>query len=139
MEFKAKLLFGLRHGSKKKKTNLGGRSSILKASNCYIWSATRRNTLIYLLFINDIHYDLECTLRLFADDTLLYHTINDHHDALALQRDFAKLGQWAEYWQMDFNHSKCYKMYVHRKKLIRWNSHEVRIIKKASFVSFWFR
>ena len=45
-----------------------------------------------------------------------YHTINDHHNALALQSDCAKLRQWADYWKMDFNPSKCYKMPVHREK-----------------------
>ena len=31
--------------------------------------------LMFLLFINDMQDDLECTLRLFADDALLYHKI----------------------------------------------------------------
>ena len=48
--------------------------------------------LMFLLFINDMQDDLECTLRLFADDALLYHKITHHDDTLALQRDLDKLG-----------------------------------------------
>ena len=48
--------------------------------------------LMFLLFINDMQDDLECTLRLFADDALLYHKIAHHDDTLALQRDLDKLG-----------------------------------------------
>ena len=32
--------------------------------------------LMFLLFINDTQHDLECTLRLFADDALLYHKMS---------------------------------------------------------------
>lgn len=68
--------------------------------------------LMFLLFINDTQHDLECTLRLFADDALLYHKITFHDDILALQRDLDKLGLLADRWQMLFNPSKCYKMSV---------------------------
>ena len=65
--------------------------------------------LMFLLFINDMQEDLECNLRLFADDALLYHNITNDNDTQALQRDLDKLGLWAERWQMVFNPSKCYK------------------------------
>ncbi|PFX15492.1 putative RNA-directed DNA polymerase from transposon BS [Stylophora pistillata] len=72
--------------------------------------------LMFLLFINDMQNGLGCTLRLFADDALLYHKITHHDDTLALQRDLDKLGQWANRWQMLFNPSKCYKMSVFRSR-----------------------
>ena len=72
--------------------------------------------LMFLLFIDDIQDDLECNLRLFADDTLLFHKITHHDDTLALQRDLDKLGLWADRWQMLFNPSKCYKMSVFRSR-----------------------
>ena len=72
--------------------------------------------LMFLLFIDDIQDDLECNLRLFADDTLLFHKITHHDDTLALQRDLDKLGLWADRWQMLFNPSKCYKMSVFRRR-----------------------
>ena len=113
------------------------------------------------LFINDMQDDLVCTLRLFADDALLYHKITHNDDTLALQRDLDKLGLWADRWQMLFNPSKCYKMSVFRSRSpvvkdytlynqtlvavqqhpylgvllssdLRWNSHVDRIAKKGN-------
>ena len=48
--------------------------------------------LTFLLFINDKQDDLECSLRLFADDALLNHTISQESDSLVLQHDLRKLG-----------------------------------------------
>ena len=122
---------------------------------------TVRGPLMFLLFINDMQDDLECTLRLFADDALLYHKIAFHDDILALQRDLDKLGLWADRWQMLFNPSKCYKMSVFGSRSpvvkvyflfnqtleavqqhpylgvllssdLRWNSHVYKIAKKAN-------
>ena len=39
--------------------------------------------LMFLLFSNDMQDDLVCTLRLFADDALLYHKITHNDDTLA--------------------------------------------------------
>ena len=72
--------------------------------------------LMFLLFINDMQDDLVCTLRLFADDALLYHKITHNDDTLALQRDLDKLGLWADRWLMLFNPFKCYKMSVFRSR-----------------------
>ena len=77
-----------------------------------VTSGTVLGPLMFLLFINDTQHDLECTLRLFADDALLYHKITFHDDILALQRDLDKLGLLPDRWQMLFNPSKCYKMSV---------------------------
>ena len=72
--------------------------------------------LMFLLLINDMQDDLVCTLRLFANDALLYHKITHNDDTLALQSDLDKLGLWADRWQMLFNPSKCYKMSVFRSR-----------------------
>ena len=72
--------------------------------------------LMFLLFINDMQDDLVWTLRLFANDALLYHKITLNDDTLALQRDLDKLGLWADRWQMLFNPTKCYKMSVYRSR-----------------------
>ena len=45
--------------------------------------------------------------RLFADDCLLYRTIEGIPDQLALQSDLTKLQQWADLWGMQFNPGKC--------------------------------
>ena len=59
--------------------------------------------------------NLECTLRLFADDAFLFHKIT-HVDTLALQPDLDKLGLWADRWQMLLNPSKCHKISLFRSR-----------------------
>jgi hypothetical protein len=72
--------------------------------------------LMFLLFINDIHENLDSTLRLFADDALLYRPMTTVNDSLSLQRDIDKLDHWSKKWQMQFNITKCYTMRISRKR-----------------------
>ena len=59
--------------------------------------------LMFLLYINDIADGLSSPLRLFADDCLLYRTINSEEDAIQLQNDLDQLSTWANKWQLRFN------------------------------------
>ena len=72
--------------------------------------------LFFILYINDINADTTSSIRLFADDCLLYRVINTVSDADMLQRDLQQLGKWADIWQMDFNAAKCHLLSVTRKK-----------------------
>ena len=62
---------------------------------------------LFLIYINDIADDITSNIRLFADDCVLYRTINNPKDNTALQEDLSKLEQWSNIWQMDFNVKKC--------------------------------
>ena len=42
-------------------------------------------------------------VRLFADDTLLYLTVQNNNDAELLQRDLDMLCQWEATWLMEFH------------------------------------
>ena len=74
--------------------------------------------LLFLLHLNDLPSildpDTEC--RLFADDCLLYRSVNSSEDQLKLQEDLRKLENWASNWGMKFNAKKCSIMSVHRSK-----------------------
>ena len=60
--------------------------------------------LLFLLYINDISYNLECKVKLFADDTCLFSIVNDPvESAVALNNDLSKIQQWAYQWKMEFN------------------------------------
>ena len=43
---------------------------------------------MFLLFINDIHENLDSTLRLFADDAILYRSIKTMNDSDILQNAY---------------------------------------------------
>ena len=49
--------------------------------------------LMFLLYINDIAIGIPSPLHLFADDCLLYRTINSIEDSLILQKDLDLLSQ----------------------------------------------
>ena len=72
--------------------------------------------LMFLLYINDIGNNTSSTIRLFADDCLIYRYINNKDDSMSLQRDLDQLCLWASKWQMSFNPSKCSLMRVTKRK-----------------------
>ena len=98
------------------------------------------------------------TVRLFADDCLLYRPIKTMEDHIALQRDLQSLETWAKTWGMRFNAKKCYIMSINSKSLqfyeldshilqqvlentyldltlskdLKWSSHISKISKKAN-------
>ena len=73
--------------------------------------------LMFLIYINDIADDISSSIRLFADDCLLYRPIRSHDDVKLLQADLSKLISWSKTWQMAFNASKCYVLRVTKRKL----------------------
>ena len=67
---------------------------------------------LFLLFVNDIADNIQSTVRLFADDCLIYRVIHSPDDHNILQNDLDKLTDWAEEWQMEFNVAKCNIMQI---------------------------
>ena len=64
--------------------------------------------LLFLVYINDLPDSLRSSdARLFADDSLLYRTVNGAKDNSLLQEDLSALEEWERIWQMSFNPSKC--------------------------------
>ena len=50
------------------------------------------------------------SVRLFADDCLLYRPIKSATDQIQLQHDLNAVSSWADTWGMHFNPAKCYIM-----------------------------
>lgn len=72
--------------------------------------------LLFLVFINDITDSISCTIRLFADDCIIYREINSHSDHLALSDSLHHLSNWCDMWQMSINPKKTVCMTITRKK-----------------------
>ena len=72
--------------------------------------------LLFLTYKSDLLDLLSSSVRLFADDALLYGVITDQFGCDVLQDDLYKLELWQENWQMKFNPSKCKVLYISNKK-----------------------
>ena len=78
---------------------------------------------MFLFFMNDLPDALTSQVRLFADDTLVYLTVNSQDDANRLhQADLNKLAEWGQRWLMEFSAKKCQVLRVTRRKHILPNT-----------------
>ena len=60
--------------------------------------------LFFLIYINDLSENLKSTVKLFADDTSIFHVVKDPNtSAEILNHDLTKISEWAYRWKMSFN------------------------------------
>ena len=55
--------------------------------------------ILFLLYINDINEHVQSSIRLFADDIIIYSQINSNIDHEIIQTDLTKLEKWSDKWQ----------------------------------------
>ena len=67
--------------------------------------------LMFLLYVNDI-VSPQTTINIFADDCLLYRTIDSVADANQLQQDLDSMVDWSNTWLMRFNAAKCHLLKI---------------------------
>ena len=72
--------------------------------------------LLFLLYVNDLPDNLKSSIRLFADDALLYGVMTNEEDGDQLQEDLQQLEVWQCKWQMVFNPTKCKTICISTKK-----------------------
>ena len=72
--------------------------------------------ILFLIYINVIANSCDSTIRLLADDTVIYRNISSssYHDLL--QHDLDNLETWAAILQMSFNATKCKLLSITNKK-----------------------
>ena len=64
--------------------------------------------LLFLIYINDLHVDINSDVYMYADDTKLYRGIKTSEDQRILQKDLDTLfNQWSEIWLLKFHPEKC--------------------------------
>ena len=74
--------------------------------------------LLFLVFINDIVNNIQSNIRLFADYTSLYITVeNTNTAALTLNSDLGTIHHWADNWSVDFNPTKTTSLLISRKRV----------------------
>ena len=68
--------------------------------------------ILFLIYINDLPDEVCSEVRLFADDTALYLTMESEDSGSTLQSDLDILSMWETRWDMEFNPSKCQVVHV---------------------------
>ena len=64
--------------------------------------------VLFLVFINDLPEEVDCQVALFADGTLMYHTIKCSHDTLKFQENLTAFSKWADRWISMLRKAKSY-------------------------------
>ena len=60
--------------------------------------------LLFIIVINDIPANLECNLKIFANDTSLFSLVRDPNECSEkLGRDLGRVARWVHQWKMSFN------------------------------------
>ena len=70
-------------------------------------------SLMFLLYVNDIGAKVspQTSVKMFADDCLLYRTINSDADERQLQQDLDTMIEWINTWPLRFNAAKCHLLF----------------------------
>ena len=68
--------------------------------------------ILFLAYINDLPEQVKSQVRLFADDTVVYITMDKQDSPAVLQGDLKQLELWETLWDMEFNPGKCQVIHV---------------------------
>ena len=68
--------------------------------------------LLFVVFVNDLDFGLDCKIFKFADDTKIIRVVRDFDDCFRQQGNIDRLEGWGEKWKMEFNVKKCKVMHV---------------------------
>ncbi|KAI8518899.1 hypothetical protein Bbelb_021560 [Branchiostoma belcheri] len=63
--------------------------------------------VLFTIYVNDMPEVVNCSLKLFADDTKLLRPVPQVRNCEALQQDLTSLQIWADKWQLKFHPDKC--------------------------------
>jgi len=96
---------------------INGQSSNWKDINSGVPQGSNLGPLLFLVFINDIvHVIRHCQIRLFADDTCLYITVDDREEAAdMINDDIVQIQSWADTWLVKFSAPKTKSLLISNK------------------------
>ena len=63
--------------------------------------------ILFLIYVNNIPEIVNCSIKMFADDTKLFRTVKSIDDCNILQNDLNTLSQLTNDWLLSFNVDKC--------------------------------
>ena len=79
----------------------------VSSHGCRVTSGVTQGSVLeptlFLCYINDLPDLLSCKVSLYADDTILYQTVNNNRDAEVFYSDINAVYEWSLKWKMLFN------------------------------------
>ena len=126
---------------------LSNRKQRVMVDECFsVWKETRAGVpqgsvlgpLLFLIFINDITDNIKSHIKLFADDTMIFTTVEDPvRAATILNKDLQTIQNWSETWLVNFNAKKTKtitfgtkankqlhpKLYLNQEEIVEVDSH----------------
>ena len=96
--------------------------------------------LLFTCYVNDIPSLVKSKIRLYADDILIYRTIQSNNDCPILREDLNSLVQWSKVWLMSFNPTKCVHLKISNKQCpsdIKYyiDQHQIEQSTHATYIS----
>ena len=102
--------------NRKQRVVINGKESSWKTVNAGVPQGSILGPLLFLIFINDIVDEVNCPIKLFADDTSIYAIVdNPLITSLSLNSDLQKVQNWSNRWLVNFNPKKTESMIISRK------------------------
>ena len=103
--------------NRKQRVILNGQASEWQMVSSGVPQGSVLGPLLFLIYINDIVDNINCDVRLFADDKSLFSIVNDAtQTALKISEDLDKIKKWALQWKMEFNADKTEEVIFSAKK-----------------------
>ena len=69
--------------------------------------------ILFLIYINDMPFQVQNICKLFADDAKLFCPITK--ETSTLKSDIESIYAWSEKWQLPFNVGKCKILHIGKK------------------------
>ena len=90
--------------NRKQQVKLNGKYSSWTNVEVGVPQGSILGSLFFLIYIDDLSDNLIINPKLFADDTFLFSIVHDSNaTANDLNKDVAKINDWAYQWKMNFN------------------------------------
>jgi len=97
---------------RKMRVNVGGNFSTWLEVLSGVPQGSVLGPLLFLLFVNDLPDWVQCSIKMFADDTKIWTKISMEEDQELLQNDLNQLIRWSQEWLLQFNPEKCKVMHI---------------------------
>lgn len=101
--------------------------------------------LLFLVYINDISKVVTSNIRLFADDTTLFITVDDDpvRPASQLNHDLREINKWANQWLVKFSPPKTESMVISNKQNtfhppLFFGSDMIKQVNEHKHLGLWF-